>query len=138
MSVEYQWFDDRQTAIQYIASGMWDWKEYHTCVRMSLFLLHQHPHPVDSVIDLRHGTRLPAGLAPHVRTFGKRGHPQLTGRAAVIGMPTDALIKLGVDDQQRLITPDGFVQFVKDDSELIATLTAWQNDASLNTKDTTR
>ncbi|MCU0497153.1 MAG: hypothetical protein MUF87_07380 [Anaerolineae bacterium] len=135
MGVEYSWFNDQQMAIRYTASGQWDWKDYHTCVRMSLFLLHQHPHQVDSVIDLRNGTRLPAGLAPHVRTFGKRGHPQLTGRALVIGMPTDALIKLGVDDQRRLITPDGIIQFVQTDSELIATLATWQNDTSLNTKD---
>ena len=124
MPVRFEWFDETQRAICYIAEGDWNWKHYHQAVRAAAFTLMRAEQPVDSVIDLRGSTRaaLPAGAAAHVRSFGRITQARLTGRAAVIGLP--AVEVEGMRDGV-LPTADGFVKCVDSDEELAALLAEW-------------
>lgn len=132
MPFEFQWYDeDRKTAMRYSASGHWNWRDYHTCVRASTFTLHGHDEDVDTVVDLRGSTRetLPSGLPAHVRTFGKKLYPQFSGRAVVIGMPPEGLEALEVTESRELPTPDGVIRFVDDEDALNAVLQAWRDES---------
>jgi hypothetical protein len=133
MGFRFQWYDDEQTTMHYIAEGDWNWRDYHACVRASLFSMHRHEKTVDSLIDLRASTRraMPSGVNAHVRSFGKVLTPALSGRALVIGMPDEALAQLGVAQDHQLDTPDGLVRFVDADGDEAAKaiLQAWKNAA---------
>ncbi len=129
MPFRFEWRDETQRAICYIAEGDWNWKDYHHAVRASAFTLMSAEHPVDSVIDLRGSARqtLPVGAAAHLRSFGRITQARLTGRAAVIGLP--ALEVEGMRDG-KLPTADGFVKFVAGEAELAALLTEWADNPS--------
>ena len=124
MPFRFQWRDETQRAMCYIAEGDWNWRDYHQAARASAFTLMSARQPVDSVIDLRASTRstLPAGAAAHVRSFGRITQARLTGRAAVIGLHGVELegMRDGV-----LHTADGFVVFVDSEEALAALLEEW-------------
>ena len=132
MSFNFEWHDEWKRAMRYIAEGLWNWKDYHQAVRAAAFSLTAVDHPVDSVIDLRGGTRpsLPAGAAAHVRSFGRRTHARLSGRAAVIGLPAGEAERLGLGPERTLPTGDGFVQFVDSEEELERLLAGWAANPS--------
>ncbi|MDE2820980.1 MAG: hypothetical protein OXI40_14705 [Chloroflexota bacterium] len=131
MPFRYQWKDASKRVICYIAEGDWNWKDYHHAARASAFTLSGVAHPVDCLIDLRCSARrtLPAGLAAHARSFGKKMQACLTGRAVVIGMPKEGLDSLPLDDANTLSTRDGAVRFVANEAELEQALSAWAVDA---------
>ena len=89
--------------------------------------MHGIEHPIDSVVDLRGSTRpaLPSGLLGHVRSFGKKNHPKLTGRAIVIGMPDEGITILQLREDMTLPTTDGFVKFVETQADLEQVLQVW-------------
>lgn len=111
----YEWYDDAETVMHYIAQDDWNWRDYHSCVRASLFAMHKHPHPVDSLVDFRESTReaMPAGLTAHLSSVGKVLAPALTGDAVVLGLPPDAKASLPLDDDGTLATRDGRVYFAE-------------------------
>ena len=127
MPFRFEWRDPTQRAICYIATGDWNWKDYHQAARASAFTVMQAQQPVDSVIDLRGSARqtLPAGAAAHLRSFGRVTQARLTGRAAVIGLP--AVEVEGLRDGV-LRTADGLVKFVEDEAELARLLAEWAAD----------
>ena len=127
MPFRFEWMDDTQQAMRYVVEGDWNWKHYHHAVRASTFSMMRIEHPIDSVIDLRGSTRpeLPSGLLGHVRSFGKKNQPSLTGRALVIGMPDEGLTILQLRDDKTLPTTDGFVKFVDSQEELEQVLQDW-------------
>jgi len=131
MPFHFEWYDESKRVMRYIAEGHWNWKDYHQAARASAFSLTAVDHPVDSVIDLRGGTRsdLPAGAAAHVRSFGRATSARLTGRAAVIGLPQGEAERLGLGPERRLSTTDGFVKFVESEAELERLLAAWAADS---------
>ncbi|MEQ8673209.1 MAG: hypothetical protein RLP44_28060 [Aggregatilineales bacterium] len=130
MPFTFVWHDESKTALRYQAEGDWNWKDYHTCVRGSLFTLHGHDQQVDSIIDLRGSTRttMPSGLPAHIRTFGKRSHPNLTGRAVVIGLPDYGFESLHMSSDQSIATSDGVIRFVESEDALHALLMEWQQN----------
>ncbi len=130
MPFRFQWQDDSKRALRYIAEGQWNWKDYHQATRAAAFSLTAVNHPVDSVIDLRRGTRqsLPAGARAHVRSFGRRAQAGLTGRAAVIGLPAGEAERLGLSAERKLPTSDGFIVFVDSEAELEQLLAEWAAD----------
>lgn len=132
MGFEFAWDNDDKIALRYTASGDWNWKDYHLSVRQSLFTLHKHEESVDSIIDIRQGTRdeLPRGLASHVRTFGKPFQPNLSGRAVAIGFPQSALDELNLDEDNILQTPYGMVRFVDTDEEAYSTMQQWREEVT--------
>ena len=127
MAFRFEWMDDQKRAMVYIVEGDWNWKDYHHAVRASTFSMHGIDHSIESIIDLRGSTRptLPSGLLGHVRSFGRKNHPMLTGRAIVIGMPDEGLQTLQPRDDMILPTTDGFVLFVSSQDVLEQTLSDW-------------
>lgn len=118
MQFHFEWYDDDKTVMHYIAADTWTWRDYHACVRGSLFSMHKHPHPVDSLIDLRGGTReaMPSGLVAHMNSFGRVLTPALSGRAVVLGLPDDAKAQLPLEDDSTLTTRDGRVYIADDEA----------------------
>ena len=127
MPVHFKWHDENRRALRFIAERHWNWKDYHQAVRAAAFSLSGVDHPVDCIIDLRRSARsgLPAGAAAHLRSFGRRTHACLTGRAAVIGLPANEAVRLGFSRDRRLPTADGFVQLVDSEEELEQLLAEW-------------
>lgn len=127
MAFQYEWRDENKRAMVYIVEGDWNWKDYHHVVRVSTFSMTGIEHPVDSVVDLRDSTRptLPAGLLGHVRSFGRKKHPKLTGRALVIGLPPEGIKILQLLDNNTLPTSDGYVKFVDTLEDLNTVLDEW-------------
>ena len=130
MPFTFQWENEERTLIRYIATGDWNWKDYHTVVRISLFSIPKTVTLVDSIIDFTGSTRpaLPAGLLGHVRTFGKKHHASLSGRAIVIGLPKSGEAQLNAQDSRQFITPDGMVQFVDSEDDILDVLSTWQTE----------
>lgn len=124
MPMRFEWYDDDKTIMHYIIEGDWNWRDYHTGVRASIFSMHRHPHPVHALIDLRNSTRpsMPSGVAAHIRSFGKKLTPALSGVAIVIGYPADSKNTLILDDDGTLPTTDGRVYFVDTEDDILALL----------------
>jgi hypothetical protein len=114
----FEWYDDDETVMRYIAQPGWNWRDYHSCVRASLFSMHKHPHPVDSLIDLRESDRetMPAGMVAHMSSFGRILTPALSGDAVVLGLPDGAKAQLPLDTDGTLETRDGRVYFADDEA----------------------
>lgn len=127
INFRFQWMDDTQRAMVYLAQGEWTWRDYHAIVRASTFSMFRGEGLIESVIDVRGGTRteMPRGLPAHMRSFGKKNHTRLSGRAVVIGMPQAYWAELQLDEDHSLSTPDGYVKFVQSDEELQAVLADW-------------
>lgn len=127
----FAWHDDEKRVMAYTAEGDWNWRDYHACARASIFSMHRHPHKVDTLIDLREGTRvgLPAGAAAHVAVFGKILTPALSGRAVVIGISPEEVARLGAANGV-LTTRDGYVRFVQDEDDLQSVLDAWRRESA--------
>lgn len=124
MPMRFAWYDDDKTIMHYIIEGDWNWRDYHAGVRASIFSMHRHPHQVHALIDLRGSTRpaLPSGAAAHMRSFGKRLAPALSGVAVVLGLPAGAHDALVLDEAGTLPTTDGRVYFVDSEDEALALL----------------
>ncbi|MEL6150783.1 MAG: hypothetical protein AAFU54_07250 [Chloroflexota bacterium] len=124
---DYGWFNDEKTVIRYAARDNWTWKDYHSVVHVSLYAVQSQQHPVHVMIDFSSGKRdrFPSGIAAHARTFGKKLAPNFTGKAIVIGVPEDALQKLGVAQSRVLQGADGDVHFVDDEDAALALLESW-------------
>jgi hypothetical protein len=121
MPFKIEWMTPAKTVMLYRVTGDWNWFDYHRVVRVSIFQMTNHaPQSVHSVVDLRGSTRpkLPSGLAAHVRTFGKRYTPALSGKAIVLGLPPEALTQIVVEPNGTLETDDGRVYFVADDDAM--------------------
>jgi hypothetical protein len=124
---DYQWHNDDKTVMRYSARDNWTWKDYHAVVHVSQFAFMNLDHPVHVLIDFStgHRERFPGGINAHAQTFGKRLSPTLSGKAVVIGVPADALAKLGVSESRKLIVGDGEARFVDTLDQAEAILTEW-------------
>ena len=128
MPFRFEWYDESKRAMQYIADGDWNWKDYHQAVRAAAFSLTAVSHPVDSIIDLRNSSRasLPAGASAHIRSFGRVTSARLTGRAAVIGLPAEEADSLGTVARADASGPaTALSRFVESDMELEELLAEW-------------
>lgn len=117
MGLRFEWYNDEKTIMHYIIEGDWNWRDYHAGARASIFSMHRLQHPVHMLIDLRGSTRpkMPSGAAAHVRSFGKKLTPALSGIAIVIGFPDEGKAALVLDEDGTLPTDDGRVYFVESD-----------------------
>lgn len=114
----FEWYDESKTVMRYVAEGHWTWRDYHACVRASIFSMHQHPHKVHSLIDLRQSERdaMPRGLVAHISSFGKILTPALSGNAVVLGLSASDWAQLPLDDDNTLPTQDGRVYCAADEA----------------------
>lgn len=123
MGFTYDWDDDAQTILRYTAEPEWNWNDYHKTVRAASFSLYNLDHTVDVVIDLRQTRRLPAGAVAHVRTFGKRLHPNLSGRVVVIGLDEAIIGQIAQDGV--LQVGEQAVYFVNTEDEADTIIKTW-------------
>ena len=131
MGVHFSWDDEeKNTVIRYTAEDDWNWNHYHKAVQMSLFALHRIGHDVDVIVDLSGTDKIPVGAMAHVRSFGKRQNPHLTGRAIVIGLDRDTELSLrGGDDSERVLhVGEQTIYFVDDEAAAQALLTQLRTD----------
>lgn len=122
MGVEFRWDDDAKTLLRYVALGAWNWTDFHRAVRVATFALYNAGETVDVVFDLRGGHRLPAGAVGHLRTVGKKVHPRLSGRAAIIGLDAETRRQLAPDGSPLLALGDQRIYFAEDDAHALALL----------------
>lgn len=126
----YSWANPEKTILRYTAKPGWTWRDYHACARVATLNLASHTTPVDILIDLTDSTRIPSGMAAHSRTFGQPLVPILSGRAAVIGLPDEALKALLPDGTRLLPTESGQVYFAATEADALAQLEAWRTPSS--------
>lgn len=129
---DYGWHTDDQQVMRYSARDNWTWKDYHAVVHVSQFALGNANGPVYVLIDFStgHRDRFPGGLSVHARTFGKRIVDVLSGRAVVVGVPTETLATLGLGHSRRFVTPDGEAHFVDTLAEAESLLASWKDQDS--------
>jgi len=128
MGFSAAWDDkDTQTVMRFRAEGVWNWNDYHKAVRMAMFTLHKHDKPVDVIVDLSGTDHLPGGALAHVRSFGKRLNPNMTGRAVVIDLDADTERALLAGNDARLLRHgEQTIYFVDSDAEARALLNVLQ------------
>jgi hypothetical protein len=95
---DFQWDNDEKTVIRYRAAGRWNWNDFYKNVSRSLLWLDEVSHPVDVIIDLRGGDKLPAGAVGHLRSIGAKAHTNSTGRAVILGVDDETQKRLGATD----------------------------------------
>ena len=127
MPVKFEWENDEKTIMRVVVSGVWNWNEFHKMMRIMSFALDRVSHPVETIIDLRAGAKLPAGALGHIRSLGKRIHPNGTDRAVIIGLDEAVAKSLGGADG---IYQDGerLLRFVDSDEEALAVIGEWQDE----------
>jgi hypothetical protein len=115
----YEWYDQAHTVMRLIALDDWNWKDYHAAARVATFAMINHPGGVHTLIDFRQQTRpaLPAGLAAHMSSFGKRITPALSGYVVVLGTTAQERAQLPLNAAGQLETKDGRVYFAETDQE---------------------
>ena len=123
----FEWFNEQKTGLHLIAEEDWNWRDYHAGARAAAFNTISLQHPVTMLLDFSQHSRatMPAGIAAHAQTFGKKITPNLDGNAIVIGLDNSDLTKIPREEDGTLPTKDGTVYFVEDtDSarEILSTL----------------
>ena len=125
MPFDFRWDNDDKTIMRYVAEGSWNWNEFHKNMRRSTLWFDQVSHPVDVIVDLRGGTRLPAGAIGHLRSIGTKTHANSTGRAVILGVDAEIQRRLGAvngvyDDRER------HLRFVVTDEEAYEIIRHWR------------
>jgi len=124
MPFGFQWENPERTVIRYSAQGRWDWNEFHKNIRRSTLWFDEVSHPVDAIIDLRGGARMPAGAVAHLRSVGKPHHANSTGRVLILGVDPEIQKHLGAVDG---VYRDGAreIYFCDTDEQAQAILERW-------------
>lgn len=124
---DYGWLSSFENIMTYTALPGWNWKDYHSVVRVSLIAMLNHTKPIHTLIDLSANDPFPGGLAAHARTFGKPLNPHISGQVVVVGVPLAELERLGVAKSRRLSTPHGQVIFVdnREDASSLFNVLMW-------------
>ena len=125
MPFDFRWDNDEKTVMRYVAEGLWNWNEFHKNMRRSTLWFDQVSHPVDVIVDLRGGDRLPAGAIGHLRSLGTKTHANSTGRAVILGVDGETQRKLGAvngvyADRER------HLRFVETDEAAYETIRRWR------------
>lgn len=125
MPFDFRWDNDDKTIMRYVASGAWNWNEFHKNMRRSTLWFDQVSHPVDVIVDLRGGNKLPAGAIGHLRSLGTKIHANSTGRAVILGVDAETQRKLGAVDG---VYDDGEHQlrFVETDEAAYRAIEGWR------------
>jgi hypothetical protein len=124
MTITFDWDNPQETVIRLRADGDWNWNDLHKNMRRAAFWLDASDGPVDLVLDLRGGSRLPAGALGHIRSLGKPIHPNGRPRLIIVGLDESVAGPLGGDDG---IYRQGEreIHFVSDDAAVAAILAQW-------------
>ena len=131
MPIKLAWDDDAKTVIRYRAEGIWNWNELHKNAKLATFALGNVPHPVETIFDLSRSIRLPAGAIGHLRSLGKRDHPNRQPRIIIIGVDASVQQQLGAQDGVYRAA-DQLVRFVGDEAEAQHVLSEWRSEGQNN------
>jgi hypothetical protein len=125
MPFDFRWDNDEKTIMRYVAEGAWNWNDFHKHLRRSTLCLDEVDHPVETIIDLRSGNKLPAGAVGHLRSTGAKTHANHTGRAVILGVDAETQRRLGAvdgvyQDSERLL------RFVETDEAAYRVIAEWR------------
>jgi len=126
MGFSYRWDDDAHTVMRYSAEGDWNWNDYHKAVRMSMFEFTRLGQGVISLVDLRGGSKIPAGAVGHIRSMAKKVSPAQAGRAIIIGLDSDIEQKVGAVNRE-FRHDEQLIRFVDSDEDAYAVIKAWRS-----------
>lgn len=128
MSFDFRWDNPEQTVLRYVADGDWNWNDLHKHLRRSTLWLDTLDHPVETIIDLRSGSRMPGGAVGQLRSLGKQLHRNSRARTIIMGVPAELQRQLGaVEGVYR--TPEQLIRFAATDAEAAAILAEWASDS---------
>jgi len=129
MTFDFRWDNDQQTVLRYLASGDWNWNDLHKHMRGSTLWLDHLDHNVETIIDLRGGSKLPGGAVAHLRSLGKQMHARSRARTIILGVDPAVQQQLGaVDGVYR--TSSQLIHFAGSDDEAQAILKEWERSVS--------
>jgi hypothetical protein len=127
--INFQWDNDDKRIMRYTAAGLWNWNEFHKTLRRSTLRFDEVSHPVDTIIDLRGGTRLPAGAVGHLRSLGTKMHPNGVARTVILGV--DAAVQAAIGAVNGLYWAEGrLIHFAASDEDAYAVIERWRNTAA--------
>jgi len=124
MPIHFDWDNDDQTVLRFVATAPWNWNDFHKNMRRATFWLDTVDHPVEIIIDLRQSDALPAGALGHIRSLGNRSHPNLRSRLVIIGLDESVAGPLGGTDGVYQVG-ERLIRFVETDDEAQAVIAAW-------------
>ncbi len=129
MSFDFRWDNPEQTVLRYVAEGDWNWNDLHKHLRRSTLWLDTLGHPVETIIDLREGKKLPAGAVGQLRSLGKKTHPNNHARTIIMGVDAEVQRQLGVIDGVYR-GKDRLIRFAESDADAAAILAEWQGKSA--------
>lgn len=124
MPITYDWDNPEQTLIRLRAEGAWNWNDLHKTMRRAGFWLDAVDHPVDLILDLRGGDRLPAGALGQIRSLGRAVHPNGRDRLLIIGLDPVVAGPLG-GEEGVYRTNDRAIYFAPDEAAAHGILMDW-------------
>jgi hypothetical protein len=127
--INFQWDNDEKTVMRYTVEGDWNWNEFHKTLRRSTLRFDDVSHPVDTIIDLRKGLKLPAGAVGHLRSLGTKMHPNGVARTVIIGV--DRTVQSAIGAVDRLYWDEGrVIHFAITDEDAYAVINRWRNSVA--------
>jgi hypothetical protein len=127
MPLKIVWDDEAKTVIRYVAEGVWNWNDLHKHAKLATFGLNTVQHPVETIFDLSRSIRLPAGAVGHLRSLGKRDHPNRQPRILIIGVDPAVQQQLGAQDGVYRAA-DQLIRFAADEAEAQRILAQWRSE----------
>ncbi len=124
MSFDFRWDNPEQTVLRYVADGAWNWNDLHKHLRRSTLWFDTLDHPVETIIDLRGGSRMPGGAVGQLRSLGKQMHANSRARTIIMGVDAHLQHQLGAADGV-YATPNQLIRFAATDAEAAAILSEW-------------
>ncbi len=132
MSFDFRWDNPEQTVLRYAADGDWNWNDLHKHMRRSTLWFDPLDHPVETIIDLRGGARMPGGAVGQLRSLGKKLHRNSRARTIIMGVDAELQHQLGAVAGVYQ-TPDQLIRFAATDAEAAAILAEWAAELAVNT-----
>lgn len=127
--INFQWDNDEKTVMRYTVEGVWNWNEFHKTLRRSTLRFDDVNHPVDTIIDLRKGAKLPAGAVGHLRSLGAKTHPNSVARTVILGV--DATVQAAIGAVSGLYWDDGrLIHFAASDKDAYEVIARWRSSVT--------
>ncbi len=127
--IHFDWDNDDKTIMRYRVEGLWNWNEFHKTLRRSTLRFDEVSHPIDTIIDLRKGVKLPAGAIGHLRSLGTKNHPNGVARTVIIGV--DPTLQTAIGAVGGLYWDDGrMIHFAASDEDAYEVIARWRNSVT--------
>ena len=84
MPITVEWFTDEKTVIHYEYKGKWTWEELYNAIAISNKMIDTVEGVVDTIIDLRQSSMVPANVFSHGKQALANAHPR-QGKMVIVG-----------------------------------------------------